>query len=461
MLTPSLKLPLMAAGQSQKHITHNDALVLLDDLVQLSVLTRTVASPPSNPAEGARYLLPVNAAGLWTGRSHQVAIWRDGGWSYHQPADGWRVFVQDEGLCLFFQSGNWSAVKALGVNTSADATNRFAVASDASLFTHAGSSHRLKINKSDAAATASMLFQSGYQGRAEIGLSGQDDLSFKVSADGSVWKDALVINAATGAVAFPAAGSVQDRQNLLINGDFAINQRAFSGGSLAANAFGFDRWRAGATGASLTLAGGILTLASGDISQAVEAAQWGLITFAGLVVTVSLEGPTADVRVRLGGIDTSIAAGTGRRSVSLTIPVGFLGVPVLVLSRLSAGQVSFSRVKLEVGGSATAWNPRALSAEETLAKRYFYRITGPFSLFLYAQSAGNYFFNSLPLAVTMRITPVVTRVLGTYGNIFQTDLANAAASALASSSIRLSVRANGAGECYANFERIDCDAELV
>ena len=45
--TTLLNLPYIAAAQAQKHVTHNDALNVLDALVQLSVLSDTVSSPPS------------------------------------------------------------------------------------------------------------------------------------------------------------------------------------------------------------------------------------------------------------------------------------------------------------------------------------------------------------------------------------------------------------------------------
>jgi hypothetical protein len=43
-----------------------------------------------------------------------------------------------------------------------------------------------------------MLFQTGWSGRAEIGLIGDDKLRAKVSADGSAWKDVVVIDETTG-----------------------------------------------------------------------------------------------------------------------------------------------------------------------------------------------------------------------------------------------------------------------
>lgn len=91
----------------------------------------------------------------------------------------------------------------LGVNATADATTKFVVAAAASLFNHAGNGHQHKINKNAASDTASLLFQTGNSGRAEMGTAGDDNFHFKVSADGSTWKEAIVIDRTTGAASFP------------------------------------------------------------------------------------------------------------------------------------------------------------------------------------------------------------------------------------------------------------------
>ena len=54
--TPNLGLPYIMAAQSQKHVTHNEALRALDAIVQLSVLDRDLAAPPGSPANGDRYI---------------------------------------------------------------------------------------------------------------------------------------------------------------------------------------------------------------------------------------------------------------------------------------------------------------------------------------------------------------------------------------------------------------------
>ena len=61
--TTRLALPLIEAAQSQKHVTHNEALVGLDALVQLSVRSRAM-TPPA-PSEGDRYLVAATASGVF------------------------------------------------------------------------------------------------------------------------------------------------------------------------------------------------------------------------------------------------------------------------------------------------------------------------------------------------------------------------------------------------------------
>ena len=65
--TTHLMVPYLAAAQAQKHVTHNEALRILDGLVQLSVLDRDLAAPPASPADGDRYIVGSGATGDWAG----------------------------------------------------------------------------------------------------------------------------------------------------------------------------------------------------------------------------------------------------------------------------------------------------------------------------------------------------------------------------------------------------------
>lgn len=207
----NLNLPYILPSQAQKHVTHNEAIRALDAMLHLAVLSRVVAAPPASPVGGDRYIVPSGATGDWSGKDAGVAAFQDGAWAFYAPREGWLAHVLDENRMLVFTAGGWSAAAfavaipdEVGINTSADATNRLAVAAPASLFTHAGAGHQLKINKAAVGDTASLLYQTGWSGRAEMGLAGNDAFSIKVSADGSTFREAIVIDPATGRPAFPA-----------------------------------------------------------------------------------------------------------------------------------------------------------------------------------------------------------------------------------------------------------------
>ncbi|MES2667887.1 MAG: DUF2793 domain-containing protein [Pseudomonadota bacterium] len=105
-----LGLPYLLAAQAQKHVTHNEALRLLDAMVQLSVLDRTRTAPPASPADGDRHLVASGATGLWTGLDLNVAFWIDGAWLRLVPRPGWLVWVAAERLFLVWNGSIWGSV---------------------------------------------------------------------------------------------------------------------------------------------------------------------------------------------------------------------------------------------------------------------------------------------------------------------------------------------------------------
>lgn len=242
--TPNLALPYILAAQAQKHVTHNEAIRALDALVHLSVADRNLSAPPASPVDGARYLVAAAATGAWAGQSGKIAAWQDGAWAFYAPRDGWLAWIADENIALVHDNGGWSALTGsgggvsdhgaltgladddhphylntargdarytplapatLGINATADTTNRLAVAAAATLLNNAGAGHQLKINKNAAADTASILYQTAFSGRAELGTAGDDNFHFKVSANGSAWTEAIVIDRTTGSVSLPAS----------------------------------------------------------------------------------------------------------------------------------------------------------------------------------------------------------------------------------------------------------------
>lgn len=209
--TARLRLPYILPSQAQKHVTHNEALQRLDAIVQLTIKA-TVTAPPDNAAEGDCFLLSANATGDWAGKGGKLAFRQDGAWLSITPQPGWTAWFAAEGKYRLLRDGAWrdmplpatGSIERLGISTEADATNRLALASPASLFTHPpeDGSHRLTVNKAGKADTASLLFQSGWSARAEMGLAGHDGFSIKTSADGTSWHTALLCSG-DGRVSMP------------------------------------------------------------------------------------------------------------------------------------------------------------------------------------------------------------------------------------------------------------------
>ena len=208
--TTILSLPMILPAQAQKHVTHNEALAQLDLIVQLAVINRVLTTAPALPTLGDRHIVAAGATGPWVGQSGRIALYGETGWQFTQPLSGWQAHVLAEGQTAVFDGLVWETlsdgpltVTQLGVSATADATNRLSVSSPAVLLNHAGAGHQVKVNKAAAGDTASLLFQTGFSGRAEMGTAGTDGFDIKVSADGAGWSTALAAQAATGEVTLP------------------------------------------------------------------------------------------------------------------------------------------------------------------------------------------------------------------------------------------------------------------
>lgn len=288
----NLQIPYIMPSQAQKHVTHNEAIRVLDALVQLSVVDRDLSTPPGSPAEGSRYLVATGGTGAWAGRDGMVAAWQDGAWAFLAPKAGWLLWIADEDRLIGFDGAAWidAAVHSVnpaplvGVNAIADAANRLAVKSPASLFDEETGDHRLKINKASAGDTASLVFQSGYSGRAEFGLAGDDDWHVKVSADGAAWTEALTIDRTSGRVRLPAALPLSDdnqvvarrhvRERLSANRIYYVRTDGSDGNNGLANTSG---------GAFLTIQKAVNAVSALDISVYDVSIQVAVGTYTGVV----------------------------------------------------------------------------------------------------------------------------------------------------------------------------------
>ena len=148
-------------------------------------------------------------------------------------------------------------------------------------------------------------------------------------------------------------------KNKIINGNFAINQRAVSGTVvLAAGAYGHDRFKAGAAGCTYTFATleniTTITISAGSLIQVIE----GLNLFSGNVV-LSWAG-TAQGKIGAGAYGNSGVTGTAVGGTNLSV-------------EFNTGTLSL--VQLETGSYKSAFEHRPYGMELSLCQRYYEYIT--------------------------------------------------------------------------------------
>jgi hypothetical protein len=138
-----------------------------------------------------------------------IAAFQNSGWIFIAPQEGGRGWDKATGEYRVYTGGNWVVqsgggavsfdnLTGVGIGAASDPVNRLSVSAQATLLNNAGAGHQLKINKASTSDTASLLFQTGFSGRAEMGTSGSDDFAIKVSADGSGFTSGLTLKAGSG-----------------------------------------------------------------------------------------------------------------------------------------------------------------------------------------------------------------------------------------------------------------------
>lgn len=101
-------LPLLSAGQAQKEITHNEAVVLLDALAHACCPSAPSNAPPEAPELGCCYLCGPEPSGDWAGNASGVACWTEGGWRLVPPFDGLQLLDRSTGATWQYLDGRWS-----------------------------------------------------------------------------------------------------------------------------------------------------------------------------------------------------------------------------------------------------------------------------------------------------------------------------------------------------------------
>jgi hypothetical protein len=101
------QLPLLAAGQAQKEITHNESLTLIDALVSPVVQSIAPASLPVSPQIGQCWIAGAGSSGAWIGKDLAIAIWTTGGWRFVGAYSGLAVWSVADAMMVRFDGAAW------------------------------------------------------------------------------------------------------------------------------------------------------------------------------------------------------------------------------------------------------------------------------------------------------------------------------------------------------------------
>jgi hypothetical protein len=178
-------------------------------------------------------------------------------------------------------------------------------------------------------------------------------------------------------------------RNLVINGDFRINQRAFAGGAVASGAYFYDRWRDIAGGSTVSVSGRVATISvGGAIAQTIEGSSISGGTY--VINWVGTAGCTVDGVSKAKGATFTLTAGTN------CLLVFFAG--------------TVAEVQIECGTVPTQFEMRPYGLELMLCERFYQRKGESTVITIGSGFSGNTtdIVCPVPLSCAMRATPTLS-----------------------------------------------------
>lgn len=108
--TPNLDLTTVPTGTLEPSGPINDALQILDAVIQLSVEAADLTVPPTTIADdaGKRWIVADSATGAWSGHDGEVALCTGSTlWRFIVPGEGWFAWNKDNDEELSFDGSAW------------------------------------------------------------------------------------------------------------------------------------------------------------------------------------------------------------------------------------------------------------------------------------------------------------------------------------------------------------------
>ena len=259
--------------------------------------------------------------------------------------------------------------------------------------------------------------------------------------DGTNWIDIAQSTADLSNYAYIPSTQFSFR-NKIINGDFRINQRAYTSASnLASGAYGFDRWKSTFTNTTLTFTsapqGQMVTINSGgSVEQIIERENMPAGTY-----VLSWTGTATGRVYNTGATPPSYAASP----IVVTID-GTQNVEVEFTA--SGGTKTLQNVQLEAGNVASAFERRPIGTELALCQRYYTKSDGNvWNGTMWSNTSGSNHGMAFSFPVTLRITPTSSAGI----TLVNQDNAALSVAGYSASGFSIYFRANNTGFAYCNF----------
>jgi len=75
---------------------------------QPPVLDKDLTAPPGAESKGDRYIVGGSATGAWEGLDNHIVTYDGSAWLDATPAEGWRVYIDDENALYKYTGAAWS-----------------------------------------------------------------------------------------------------------------------------------------------------------------------------------------------------------------------------------------------------------------------------------------------------------------------------------------------------------------
>ncbi|MDR2760695.1 MAG: DUF2793 domain-containing protein [Rickettsiales bacterium] len=198
----NLKLPLLLPNQSGKEITHNEALIIVDNLLH-NHIQGELSAPPAEPIRNDLFIVGADAEGAWAGKEGSLAFY-DNGWRFVEPRAGFIFWSDDKQIPCVFNGENWQSImknfklndlKNVSIDNPAE---NDLIAYDGENFVNSSSTTVNNLNiKNGLNFTKNAVPKSRFQLKNET-----NNLIAEVSPDGSSWHESFEVDGADGSINF-------------------------------------------------------------------------------------------------------------------------------------------------------------------------------------------------------------------------------------------------------------------